>query len=181
MTTIRTLKGLADKGLVPHSPALDAVAARYAIAVTPEMSALMTGAADDPIARQFLPSEAELHQLASERLDPIGDAAHSPVEGIVHRYPDRVLLKLLHVSPVSCRFCFRRESVGPGADAHLSPAKTKAALAYIANNPAIWEVILTGGDPLMLSPRRLGEILARLGEIAHVKVIRLHTRVPAVD
>ncbi|MBV1701337.1 MAG: lysine-2,3-aminomutase-like protein [Hyphomicrobiales bacterium] len=181
MTTIRTLKGLADKGLVQHTPALDDVAASYAIAVTPEMSALMTGAPDDPIGRQFLPSEAELNQLAFERPDPIGDAAHSPLEGIVHRYPDRVLLKLLHVCPVYCRFCFRRESVGPGANAHLSPAKTEAALAYIANNPAIWEVILTGGDPLMLSPRRLGAILERLGAIAHVKVIRLHTRVPAVD
>ena len=89
-----------------------------------------------------------------ERADPIGDHAHSPVAGIVHRYPDRVLLKLTHVCAVYCRFCFRREMVGPGAEP-LTAKQLDAALDYIAAHPEIWEVILTGGDPLVLSPRRL--------------------------
>jgi lysine 2,3-aminomutase len=113
--------------------------------------------------------------------DPIGDHAHSPVKGIVHRYPDRVLFKLVHVCAVYCRFCFRREMVGPGKATALSPDGYRGALDYIRAHPQIWEVILTGGDPLMLSPRRLAEIMADLAAIGHVKIIRIHTRVPTVD
>ncbi|MGN6114025.1 MAG: lysine-2,3-aminomutase-like protein, partial [Nitrobacter sp.] len=104
-----------------------------------------------------------------------------PVDGIVHRYPDRVLLKLVHVCAVYCRFCFRREMVGPGKDTALSKPATAAALDYIRAHPEIWEVILTGGDPLMLSPRRLAEIMADLAAIDHVKIVRIHTRVPVAD
>jgi lysine 2,3-aminomutase len=92
-----------------------------------------------------------------------------------------VLLKVTHTCAVYCRFCFRREMVGPDGEGTLTPAELDAALAYVAARPEVWEVILTGGDPLVLSPRRLGELMARLGEIDHVKVVRLHTRVPAVD
>ena len=145
------------------------------------MLALIEGGADDPIARQFVPDPAELHTSAEELADPIGDHAHSPVEGIVHRYPDRVLLKAVHVCPVYCRFCFRREMVGPNGEGTLSPEKLAAALAYIAANPQIWEVILTGGDPLILSPRRLAAIMRGLSAIPHVKIVRFHTRVPVVQ
>jgi lysine 2,3-aminomutase len=100
---------------------------------------------------------------------------------VVHRYPDRVLLKLLHACPVYCRFCFRREVVGPGGAGMLSGDALQAALAYIAADPKIWEVILTGGDPLALSPRRISEVMQALAEIDHVKVVRIHTRVPVVD
>ena len=86
----------------------------------------------------------------------------------------------MHVCPVYCRFCFRREKVGPGGEA-LSAAELEAALAYIRAHPEIWEVILTGGDPLMLAPRRLAELIAALDAIAHVAVIRIHSRVPVVD
>jgi lysine 2,3-aminomutase len=99
----------------------------------------------------------------------------------VHRYPDRVLLKLVHVCPVYCRFCFRREMVGPGRRKTLSGAALEAALDYIRAHPDIWEVILTGGDPLILSPRRLHEIMGRLAAIEHVKVVRVHTRIPTVE
>jgi lysine 2,3-aminomutase len=97
--------------------------------------------------------------------------------GVVHRYPDRVLLKLVNACAVYCRFCFRREMVGPGRGG-LAPAALDRALAYIAAHSEIWEVILTGGDPLVLSARRLREVVRRLGAIEHVKVIRIHTRVP---
>jgi lysine 2,3-aminomutase len=135
---------------------------------------------DDPIARQFVPDEAELNVRPGESGDPIGDFAHQPVEGIVHRYPDRVLLKLNHACAVYCRFCFRREMVGPEGLRPLSPGALDAAAAYIAERPDIWEVIVTGGDPFILSPRRLREAMLRLADIEHVKIVRFHTRVPAV-
>ena len=99
---------------------------------------------------------------------------------MVHRYPDRALLKLTATCAVYCRFCFRREMIGPGAQP-LSPRQLDAALAYIAAHPEIWEVILTGGDPLVLSPRRLKQVVARLAAIEHVKVIRVHTRIPVAE
>ena len=181
--TLRSPAELADAGLLPRErvPALAPVAARYAVAVTPAMAALIDPADPrDPIAHQLLPTEAELAPAAGESADPIGDNVHSPVPGVVHRYPDRALLKVTHACAVYCRFCFRRESVGPGAEA-LSAEALEAALAYIASRPEIWEVILTGGDPFMLAPRRIGEVTRRLAGIAHVKVLRWHTRVPVAD
>ncbi len=182
MPSLTTAAALAREGLVAAErvPALERVAARYAVAVTPAVAALV-GPGDDPIARQFIPSQAELHVLAEELSDPIGDAAHSPVKGIVHRYTDRVLLTPTHACAVYCRFCFRREVVGPSGAGALSEAELDAAAAYIAARPAIWEVILTGGDPLVLSPRRLRAIMDRLAAVPHVRVVRLHTRVPVVD
>jgi lysine 2,3-aminomutase len=166
----------------PSLTPLDQVAARYAVAITPAMEALIDPRDPaDPIAAQFVPDARELETLPDESGDPIGDGAHAPVKGLVHRYADRVLLKALHVCPVYCRFCFRREMVGPQGDGTLSGAELDAALEYIAAHPEIWEVILTGGDPFMLSARRAREITARLAAIAHVKIIRWHTRVPAVD
>jgi lysine 2,3-aminomutase len=163
-------------------PALERVAARYAVAITPALVDLIDRSdPDDPIARQFVPTAAELEMQPGENADPIGDHPHSPVPGIVHRYPDRVLFKLVHVCAVYCRFCFRREMVGPGKENALSDAAYRAAIDYIRSHGEIWEVILTGGDPLMLSPRRMSEIMADLAGIDHVKIIRLHTRVPVAD
>ena len=182
--TLRSLCDLAAAGLAPRGDrqALEKVAARYAIAITPQIAALIDRADPlDPIARQFLPDAAELATRPEERADPIGDETHSPVEGIVHRYPDRVLLKLLLVCPVYCRFCFRRESVGPGPDSSLSPEALACALDYIRGDKNIWEVILTGGDPFALSPRRLEAVMRELAAIEHVKVVRFHTRVPVVE
>jgi lysine 2,3-aminomutase len=181
---LKTIEDLEEAGLIANTrrAQLSDVAARYAIAVTPAMSALIDpGNPDDPIARQFIPDAAELVRLPEEREDPIGDGAHSPVEGIVHRYPDRVLLKAVHVCPVYCRFCFRREMVGPQGLGTLASQAMDKAFAYIADHPEIWEVILTGGDPLVLSPRRLAAIMERLAGIDHVKIVRFHTRVPVVE
>ncbi|MDZ4373580.1 MAG: lysine-2,3-aminomutase-like protein [Phenylobacterium sp.] len=180
--TLRTPRALADAGLMAgdRATALEAVAARYAVAVTP---AMVEAIGDDPeggVGRQFLPAVEELVASPGEMVDPIGDDAHSPVEGVVHRYPDRVLLKANHACAVYCRFCFRRETVGPDGVRPLSPDQLDAAMAYIAGRPEIWEVIVTGGDPFILSPRRLADLMARLGRIGHVKVVRFHTRVPAV-
>jgi lysine 2,3-aminomutase len=184
MTVLRSARELETAGLIASADvaAIQAVAARYAVAVTPEMAALIDPAdATDPIARQFLPDVRELDVAPEERFDPIGDEAHSPCEGVVHRYPDRVLLKLLQVCAVYCRFCFRRETVGPGHANALSPAALDAAMAYIAGRPELWEVILTGGDPFAASPRRLADVGGRLAAIDHVRILRVHTRVPVVD
>lgn len=187
MTSVRSLKTpeeLAAAGLIEPQKldGIRAVADRYAIALTPTVVSLIDSTDPaDPIARQFVPDPSELLAAPEERADPIGDQAHSPVKGIVHRYPDRVLLKAVHICPVYCRFCFRREMVGPQGDGTLSPEELAAALAYIREHSEIWEVILTGGDPLVLSPRRLAAIMRGLAEIPHVKIVRFHTRVPVVE
>ena len=181
---LHRISDLVARGFVENTSAagLESIVERYALAITPAMADLINPSdPHDPIARQFIPDLRESETRPEELADPIGDGAHSPIEGIVHRYPDRVLLKLLHVCPIYCRFCFRREMVGPGAEQILSPAELEAALDYIRNHSEIWEVILTGGDPLALSPRRLADVLQKLDEIAHVKIVRIHTRVPAVD
>lgn len=179
--TLKSVADLAAAGLVApdRAPTLRAVEARYSVAVTPEIAALIEpGDPLDPIARQFLPDERELVTSPAELADPIGDDAFSPTQGLVHRYPDRVLLKLLSVCPVYCRFCFRRETVGLGKGAGLTDAALEAALAYIAERPQIFEVILTGGDPLALSARRLRAVAERLARIPHVEILRVHTRAP---
>ena len=182
--TLRTPEQLDEHGLIaPGARAdLEAVAARYAVAVPPALAALIDrDDPNDPIARQFIPSVAELEQRPEEDADPIGDDRHSPVEGIVHRYPDRVLLKLTPICAVYCRFCFRREMVGPGKPGALSPTDLDRALDYIRGDANIWEVILTGGDPLVLSARRLRAVMKDLSGIDHVKVVRIHTRLPVAD
>jgi lysine 2,3-aminomutase len=121
--TLRTVSELHDAGFVAANDVarLEAVAKRYAVAVTPHVAGLIDRiAADDPIARQFVPDARELNHTPEERADPLGEDERSPVPGLVHRYLDRVLLKLTHVCPVYCRFCFRREVVGPGGPQALS-------------------------------------------------------------
>ena len=178
-TTLRRVSDLVDNGLVDarRSAELEAVAGRYAVAITPQMVDLI-GDAADPVARQFVPDAAELVTLPEERADPIGDDVHEAVPGLIHRYPDRVLLKLVSACAVYCRFCFRRETVGQGEA--LSPDELARALDYVRANAAIWEVIVSGGDPLVASARRIGSLVRALAEIAHVRVVRFHTRVPVV-
>ncbi len=182
MPTLRTPAQFCQQGLVPteRRAEVEAVAARYAVALPETLAALIDpNDANDPIARQFVPDAAELDRQPHENADPIGDDTHSPLEGIVHRYPDRVLLKLTQVCAVYCRFCFRRETVG--GNSALSREALAQALAYIRAHDEIWEVILTGGDPLVLSARRLRAVMQELRGIAHVKVVRLHSRVPIAD
>jgi len=182
--TLRRLSDLAQAGLIaPEQIAgLEQVAEQYAIAITPALVELIhPGDPLDPIGAQFLPTVAELKVESFESADPVGDAAYSPVEGIVHRYPDRALLKITHTCAVYCRFCFRREMVGPKGLRPLSETELETAFGYLESHPEIWELIVTGGDPLVLSPRRLRDLMTRLQAIEHIRVIRFHTRVPTVD
>jgi lysine 2,3-aminomutase len=135
--------------------------------------------ASDPVWRTIVPTSAELDVRPEELRDPIGDGPHTPVRGLTHRYPDRVLFKPTHTCAVYCRFCFRRYAVGDPAET-LTSEQIEACLAYIARTPAVWEVILSGGDPLVLGAAKLSGIMERLRAIEHVKVLRFHTRVPVV-
>src|SRR5581483_6145102 len=124
--TMRSAADLHRSGLISaeQRAAIEQVASHYALALTPAIAELIDPSdPSDPIARQFIPQSDELDRHAEESADPIGDAVHSPVEGVVHRYPDRALLKLVHVCAVYCRFCFRRERVGP---AHATALSAKA-------------------------------------------------------
>lgn len=180
--TLRTGKQLAAAGLAAPADisAIDAVGARYSVAIPAGLADLIDpGDPNDPIARQFVPDPAELQTAADELEDPIGDGAHSPVRGLVHRYPDRVLLMPTMSCPVYCRYCFRRDRVGRAADAPTAD-DLEAAYRYIEDHTGIHEVILTGGDPLSLSDARLERIIARLNAIPHLNNIRIHTRVPVV-
>jgi lysine-2,3-aminomutase-related protein len=184
MTAVKSIYTLAEAGLIAEHrlPALEPVAERYSVALTEQVLSLIDRQDPfDPIARQFLPSERELTVLAEELADPIGDDSHSPAPGIVHRHKDRALFKLVHSCPVYCRFCFRREMVGAGGETALLPETFDKAIAYIRSHPEIWEVILTGGDPFVLAPRRIAKVSQELAAIPHVKMLRWHTRVPVVD
>ena len=181
---IRTTADLVSAQIVPEHlrATINEISDQYVIAITPAMAELISpGVANDPIALQFVPDVRELIKTKVESVDPIGDHKHAPVEGIVHRYRDRVLLKIVHTCPVYCRFCFRREMVGPNREPNLSPDAIESAVHYIEQHHEIAEVILTGGDPFILAIHRVANITKRLAAISHVKTIRWHTRVPVVD
>lgn len=163
--------------------AFDVLSGQYDVGVTDHVLSRIGEAVppyDDPVARQYIPSARELDVKDYEQNDPIGDDERSPVKGVIHRYPDRVLLKVSNICAVYCRYCFRKEMIGVGSD-HLSDHDFFKAIDYIRMNPNIWEVILTGGDPLILSARRLQKIMDALNDIDHVKIIRIHTRIPIVN
>lgn len=181
--TIKNPKDLLKLDLIEESKLeqIEQVAQAFSISIPPQMVELIQN--NDPsegIRKQFVPSQEELHIKDNELSDPISDFPFSPVKGLVHRYPDRCLLKVVNVCPVYCRFCFRREQLGPKQKS-LTPEDLRKCYEYIAAQPEIWEVILTGGDPLILKPKMLSEILKALENIPHVEVIRFHTRIPVVD
>lgn len=182
LRTLRSAEDLHEAGLLaaPQMPAVQAVAERYAVAIPPHVARQIAHhGMDSAIARQYLPNTAELTPASDDLTDPIGDTAHSPVPGVVHRYPDRALLKVHHACAGYCRFCFRREMTGPGGDA-LSGDALEAALDYLSRATGLREVILTGGDPLVTSTRRLGALMDRLSRIPHLNQIRIHTRLPVM-
>ncbi|MER8467325.1 KamA family radical SAM protein [Mesorhizobium sp. M1396] len=131
----------------------------------------------DPIRAQVIPSPDELVEQEGELDDPIADHEFSPVPRLTHRHADRVLLFPTYQCAVYCRFCFRKESLTSIGRGYTREA-LEPALAYIADHSEIREVILTGGDPLSLPDKALAEIFARIEAIPHVRLLRLHTRVP---
>lgn len=157
----------------------------YQMGVTPyTLSLIQQWNETDPIFRQVIPSDMELTILPEEREDPIGDEA--PMQGkrvgpaVIHRYPDRVLLLTTSLCSVHCRYCFRKRLVGQPDQAATS-TELAEGIAYIAAKRQIREVILTGGDPLTLSDRRLLDLLHQLDAIPHIQLLRIHTRLASVN
>lgn len=165
-------------GLLPgEREAFAACAAQFDVAVTPYYASLIRARPDCPVRMQALPHADELVRAPYELVDPLAEEAHMPVPGITHRYPDRVLLYVTHNCPVYCRHCTRKRKV---ADPESAAARRQIdeGIAYIAGNPAVRDVLVSGGDPLTLSDERLAEIFERLMGIRHVEVLRLGTRNP---
>lgn len=166
--------GLTDPG---ESAGLEQVAENFRVLISPAMTAAIA-TPDDGVGRQFVPTRDELTIYDGDLADPIGDHAHAPVPGLTHRYPDRAILHLTQTCAVYCRFCFRRESVGDSGT--LPMAAIDRICDYLRATPQIREIILTGGDPLVLSPRRLREVLEKLRAVGTLDLLRIHSRVPVV-
>jgi lysine 2,3-aminomutase len=131
----------------------------------------------DAIWRQCIPDTRELDE-DTQSTDPLAEGALSPVPGLIHRYPDRAVLLVSNRCPVYCRFCMRKRHVGGDGEAPFAPDTMTEALNYIRSTPQIRDVILSGGDPLMLDDASLQTVLSRLREIHHVRIIRIGTRIP---
>jgi EF-P beta-lysylation protein EpmB len=132
----------------------------------------------DPLLLQILPAAAEDEPHPEFKRDPVGDMHALHGQGLLHKYAGRVLLVATGACAVHCRYCFRRHF--PYADASASPGSWQAALDYVAANPDVREVILSGGDPLTLNDRRLSELARGLAQIPHVERLRIHSRLPVV-
>ena len=160
---------------LPESDGLAVVADVYPFRLSPSYAALIRQPGD-PLWRQCIPDVRELDD-DGQLPDPLAETHLSPVPGLIHRYPDRAVLLVSNQCPVYCRFCMRKRHVG-GGEAPLSREGLDRALAHIAATPAIRDVILSGGDPLMLDEASLHYILERLQAIGHVAIIRIGTRIP---
>jgi lysine 2,3-aminomutase len=132
---------------------------------------------DDPIRKQVIPTAAEMVPFTAMMEDSLAEDRHSPVPGLVHRYPDRVLMLVTTQCASYCRYCTRSRIVGDPS-ATFSRSEFELQLEYIRRTPQIRDVLLSGGDPLVLAPKILEEILSRLREIEHVEILRIGTRVP---
>lgn len=132
---------------------------------------------DDPIRKQVIPTAAEMVPFTAMMEDSLAEDRHSPVPGLVHRYPDRVLMLVTTQCASYCRYCTRSRIVGDPS-ATFSREEFEMQLEYIRRTPQIRDVLLSGGDPLVLAPKILEEILSRLREIEHVEIVRIGTRVP---
>jgi lysine 2,3-aminomutase len=178
-TKLTTLKNL---NIIPNYniDSLNRIIQDHPFRITKELANKISKSPNSALAKQFIPDIRENDHLDTELVDPIGDLSYQKIKGIVHRYPDRCLLMPTTICPVYCRFCFRKERVGP-SNPGLTKEELKQAIDYIERNPNIWEVILSGGDPLMLSANKLKLIIDKLVAIPHVQIIRFHSRVPILE
>lgn len=153
---------------------------KFTMEITPYYAALMDR--DDPccpVRMQSVPRIAEMHDDPSDMADPLHEDVDSPVPGLTHRYPDRVLLLVTNICSMNCRHCTRRRLVGD-EDVDMPEDNVSAAIEYIRSTPSVRDVLISGGDPLVLPDEQLRSILRRLREIPHVEIIRIGTRMPIV-
>ena len=177
ITTFEQLKGIIDLTFeeiegIKHSKG------RLALAVTPYFASLMDPINPNcPIRRQAIPRIEEIHLSKNEMVDPLGEDKHSPVPGLVHRYPDRVLLLVTDQCAVYCRYCTRRRLVGSN-ERSITEGNFEEVLKYLKSHRKVRDVLLSGGDPLLLENERLEEMLSRLRMLPHIELLRIGTRVP---
>ncbi|MBZ9557441.1 MULTISPECIES: EF-P beta-lysylation protein EpmB [unclassified Modicisalibacter] len=142
------------------------------------LTRMRPGDPKDPLLRQVLPLDAEARAVPGFVDDPLAEAEHTPRRGLIHKYPGRVLLITSPACAINCRYCFRRHF--PYAENSPSREQWQASLDYLRDDPSIQEAILSGGDPLASSDKRLAWLVERLGDIGHLKRLRIHTRLPVV-
>jgi len=165
---------------VDERQGLEGLRSKLPVGITPYfMSLLPEDNPDHPLRRTVVPTIHEFRQMPGETEDPLGEEDQSPVPGLVHRYPDRVLLLVLDFCSTYCRYCTRSRIVGHGA-IYPSRSRLERAIAYIRSKPLVRDVLISGGDPLTLNDDRLEWLLARLRQIPHVEIIRIGTKIPAV-
>lgn len=175
----RSAANLVEGLELPPASCSSVAEAKFGVRVPPEfLSAIVPGRLDDPLLRQILPLPDEEHDALGFTVDPVGDLGAMLRPGLLHKYHGRVLLIATGGCTIHCRYCFRRHF--PYQEAHASGEDFAQALDYIAGDVSIREVILSGGDPLVLSDRRLRVLSGALAAIQHVETLRLHTRVPTV-
>jgi lysine 2,3-aminomutase len=158
--------------------AIEASKGRMATAITPYFAKLMDrNDSNCPIRRQAIPTMAEFHLSPADLFDPCAEDENSPVHGLVHRYPDRVLLLVTDKCAVYCRYCTRRRMVG-SSEKCITQEELDEAVAYIQATKKIRDVLISGGDPLLFEDDHLESILAKVRKVPHVEIIRIGTRVP---
>jgi lysine 2,3-aminomutase len=177
ITTLDQLKEILE--LIPEEiEGIKHSKGRLALAVTPYFASLMDPTNPNcPIRRQAIPRVEELHLSKNDMVDPLGEDKNSPVPGLVHRYPDRVLLLVTDQCATYCRYCTRRRLVGSNERA-ITEGDFEEVLKYLKTHKKVRDVLLSGGDPLLLENERLEEILSRLRTIPHIELLRIGTRVP---
>lgn len=182
--TIRQLQHLVQEGVLDPETikALEPVSEEYDFSISEDILALIKEEGPNGvIAKQYLPTVKELNSSPNENPDPIGDSTHSPVKGLVHRYPDRCLIMPIAVCKAYCRYCFRRSKIGKAGEAPLTQPDWEQIFSYLRHHPEIWEVILTGGDPMIMKPHSLNKIIDGLKTIPHIDILRIHTKLPVVS
>ncbi|MHA1988151.1 MAG: KamA family radical SAM protein, partial [Promethearchaeota archaeon] len=153
----------------------------YRMAITPYyLSRIDPNDEYDPIRKQAIPTVHELQRYTGDLEDPLSEDIDSPVEGLTHRYPDRVLFLVTENCSMYCRHCTRRRFAGHH-DMAPPQSQIDACIEYIRNTPSIRDVLLSGGDALLITDKKLEDILKRLNEIPHVEIIRIGSRSPVVN
>ncbi len=163
--------------LDPGEHAWIAAGGGFEVGITPYFASLCLGQAGTPLRRQVLPDSREGLKLTTDRSDPLGEDPHRKAPGVVHKYPDRVLLLVTDTCAAYCRYCTRARWVAAGEES-LNSDDLDQALAYISENKGIRDVLISGGDPLLWSSARLNTLLDRLAAISHLRFVRIGTRVP---
>jgi len=162
--------------LAPKHAELDAVTEAYPVFINRYIADMLTGP-DDPLWQQFVPDIRELEDTCGME-DPLAEDSCAPVPNITHRYPNRVLFLISNRCAMHCRFCTRKRKIGRQFD--ITPETISQGIDYVRKNPQVHDVLLSGGDPLLLPISELADILSRLRSIPHVKIIRIGSRVPGV-